>query len=109
MKRASIMLAAASFLFWVNVDPCVGIAKVPAGYQKYKPYDPVPIDPDKVYGPAQGKKIKLFILSGQSNMVPLVDVEKHPNDVHFNTAGQLKTGRLFAEGYLELVKETNQK
>jgi len=42
-------------------------------------------------------------------MVPLVDIEKHPKDVHFNTAGQLKTGLLFAEGYLELVKETNQK
>ncbi|MHC4570002.1 MAG: sialate O-acetylesterase [Planctomycetota bacterium] len=69
MKRVSIMFVAASFLSWVNVDPCVGIAKVPAGYQKYKPYDPVQIDLDKVYAPAQGKKIKLFILSGQSNMV----------------------------------------
>ena len=69
MKRASITLVAAVFLFAVNVDPCVGIPQAPAGYQKYKPYDPIPIDPDKVYGPAQGKKIKLFILSGQSNMV----------------------------------------
>ena len=43
-----------------------------------------------------------------ANMVPLVDIEKHPGDVHFNTAGQLETGRLFAEGYLELVKKTDQ-
>jgi hypothetical protein len=43
-----------------------------------------------------------------ANMVPLVDIERHPNDVHFNTAGQLKTGRLFAEGYLELVRKTNR-
>ena len=69
MKCASITLLAAALLFAVNSDPCLGIPQVPAGYQKYKPYDPVPIDPAKVYGPARGKKIKLFILSGQSNMV----------------------------------------
>jgi hypothetical protein len=69
MKCTSITLVAVAFLFAVNVDPCVGAAKRPAGYQKYKPYDPVPVDPEKVYGPAQGKRIKLFILSGQSNMV----------------------------------------
>lgn len=33
-----------------------------------KSYKPVPIDETKQYGPAEGKKIKLFILSGQSNM-----------------------------------------
>jgi hypothetical protein len=40
-----------------------------------------------------------------ANMVPLTDIEKHPNDVHFNTNGQLKVGKLFAEGYLELVEK----
>jgi len=29
---------------------------------------PAPIDESRTYGPAPGKKIKLFILSGQSNM-----------------------------------------
>ncbi len=69
MKHASIIISAAVFLFAANVDLCAGRSKAPPGYQKYKPYDPVPIDPARVYGPAQGKKIKVFILSGQSNMV----------------------------------------
>ena len=43
-----------------------------------------------------------------ANMVPLVDIERHPNDVHFNTTGQLKAGRLFADGYLELVTKTDR-
>jgi len=86
MKCASVTLLAAALLFAVNVDPCIGIPKAPAGYQKYKPYDPVPIDADKVYGPARGKKIRLFILSGQSNMVgqgasyQLDDAAKRGND-----------------------------
>ena len=44
-----------------------------------------------------------------ANMVPLIDIEKHPKDVHFNTNGQLKAGKLFAEGYLELVEKTAKK
>ena len=44
-----------------------------------------------------------------ANMVPLIDIEKHPKDVHFNTNGQLKAGTLFAEGYLELIKKTNKR
>ena len=37
--------------------------------EKFKTYTPVAIDESKVYGPKEGKKIKVFILSGQSNMV----------------------------------------
>jgi lysophospholipase L1-like esterase len=33
-----------------------------------KSYTPVPIDQSRQYGPAKGKRIKLFVLSGQSNM-----------------------------------------
>ena len=69
MKQTSIILLAAVLLFVGNVEQCIGIPKAPEGYQKYKPYDPVPIDESKVYGPARGMKIKVFILSGQSNMV----------------------------------------
>ena len=76
MKHASSLFLAAVFLCMVNVEHCVAIPKVPAGYQKYKPYDPVPIDENKT---------------------------------HFNTAGQLETGRLFADGYLDLVKKTDRK
>jgi hypothetical protein len=35
-----------------------------------------------------------------SKMVILRDIEKHPRNVHYNTAGQLEVGRLFAEAYL---------
>ncbi len=40
-----------------------------------------------------------------AKMVPLRDLETHPRNVHFNTAGQLELGKLFAKAYLELVKE----
>ena len=85
MKFASGVFLA-TLLLVVNVEQCGGAAKVPAGYQKYKPYDPVPIDENRVYGPPRGKKIKLFILSGQSNMVgqgasyQLDDAAKKGND-----------------------------
>jgi hypothetical protein len=75
MKRASRLFLAAILLLVVNVEQSAGVPQAPAGYQKYKPYDPVPID---------------------------------ENITHFNTAGQLKTGRLFAEGYLELMRKTDR-
>lgn len=37
----------------------------------------------------------------KSKMVILRDIEKHPANVHYNTAGQLAVGRLFADAYLE--------
>jgi len=40
-----------------------------------------------------------------AKMVPLRDVERHPENVHYNTAGQLKLGNLLAEGYLELTEK----
>ena len=39
-----------------------------------------------------------------TKMVPLRGVERHPENVHYNTAGQLKLGTLFASGYLELTE-----
>ena len=38
-----------------------------------------------------------------AKMVPLRDLEKHPENVHYNTNGQLELGRLFAQAYLELA------
>lgn len=38
-----------------------------------------------------------------SKMVILRDMEKHPANVHYNTAGQLAVGKLFAEAMLEDV------
>jgi Ca2+-binding EF-hand superfamily protein len=42
-----------------------------------------------------------------SKMVILRDIEKHPKNVHFNTAGQLEVGKLFAEAFLESFGETD--
>jgi Ca2+-binding EF-hand superfamily protein len=36
-----------------------------------------------------------------SKMVILRDIEKHPRNVHYNTAGQLVVGKLFAEAFLD--------
>ena len=36
-----------------------------------------------------------------AKMVILRNVEKHPQNVHFNTAGQMVVGKLFAEAYLQ--------
>ena len=36
-----------------------------------------------------------------STMVILRDIERHPANVHYNTAGQLEVGKLFAEAFLE--------
>ena len=36
-----------------------------------------------------------------STMVILRDIEKHPQNVHYNTAGQLAVGKLFAGAFLE--------
>ncbi len=36
----------------------------------------------------------------KSKMVILRDIEKHPRNVHYNTAGQLVVGKLFAEAFL---------
>ena len=38
-----------------------------------------------------------------AKMVPLRNVERHPENVHYNTAGQLKLGKLLAGGYAELM------
>jgi hypothetical protein len=32
-------------------------------------------------------------------MVILRDIERHPHNVHYNTAGQLKVGKMYAEAY----------
>jgi hypothetical protein len=42
-----------------------------------------------------------------STMVILRDIEKHPKNVHYNTAGQLEVGKLFAEAFLER-KDSNE-
>jgi hypothetical protein len=46
-----------------------------------------------------------------SKMVILRDIEKHPANVHYNTAGQLEVGRLFAQTFLNTksneIKDAN--
>ena len=38
-----------------------------------------------------------------AKMIPLRELERHPENVHYNTNGQLELGRLLAEGFLELA------
>jgi Ca2+-binding EF-hand superfamily protein len=44
-----------------------------------------------------------------SKMVILRDIEKHPKNVHFNTAGQLEVGKLFAEAFLKSFGEAGSR
>ena len=37
-----------------------------------------------------------------SRMIVLREIETHPRNVHYNTAGQLATGRLFAQAFLKV-------
>lgn len=41
----------------------------------------------------------------KSKMVILRDIQRHPQNVHYNTKGQLKVGRLFAEAFLSFIGE----
>ena len=43
-----------------------------------------------------------------SKMVILRDIEKHPRNVHYNTAGQLAAGKLFAEAFLGQAGQPSQ-
>jgi Ca2+-binding EF-hand superfamily protein len=43
-----------------------------------------------------------------SKMVILRDIEKHPANVHYNTAGQLAVGKLFTAAFLEHVGQPGQ-
>ena len=43
-----------------------------------------------------------------SKMVILRDIERLPQNVHYNTAGQLKVGKLFAEAYLSQAGRSGQ-
>lgn len=43
-----------------------------------------------------------------SKMAILRDIEKHPQNVHYNTAGQLEVGKLFAEAFLDQIGQPNQ-
>jgi len=44
-----------------------------------------------------------------SKMVILRGIEKHPANVHYDTAGQLKVGKLFAEAFLGLTSTENNR
>lgn len=43
-----------------------------------------------------------------SKMVILRDIEKHPKNVHYNAAGQLRVGKLFAEVFLNQTGQAGQ-
>jgi len=62
----------------------------------------------------RGRPFAWFVLQGHflaakelppARMVALRDIERHPQNVHFNTKGLLDVGRLFAEAFLEMSKQ----
>lgn len=78
------------------------------------PDDISDITPQRVAGPYPAVE---FVLKAQwaaqteiphTRTVILRDIEKHPMNVHYNTAGQLETGRLFANSFLAISKSDNQ-
>lgn len=67
--------------------------------------------PDRVPGPYPAVE---YVLKAQwdiqqalphAKTVVLRDIETHPKNVHYNTAGQMKVGRLFADAFLETFSE----
>ncbi|MHC4630028.1 MAG: sialate O-acetylesterase [Planctomycetota bacterium] len=81
------------------------------------PDDLTGIDPQKL-GAKYGRHGAAYVLKAQSDiqkaappckMVPLRNLERHPQNVHYNTNGQLDLGKLFAEGYLALTGHNNEK
>jgi hypothetical protein len=65
----------------------------------------------------KGRAGALWVLKAQwdaqteipnAKMVILRDLERHGKNPHFNTAGQLTLGKLFAEAYLELVDSRSE-
>lgn len=74
------------------------------------PDDISDITPQRVAGPYPAVE---FVLKAQweaqseiphTRTVILRNIEKHPMNVHYNTAGQLETGRLFAKAFLTMNK-----
>jgi len=94
-----------------------GVADLPLVLGSYRqgniPDDLSDIDPATYNAPAlQGRRGAPYVLKAQfdaqkeiapAKMVPLRDLERHPENVHYNTEGQLMLGRLLAESYLELA------
>jgi hypothetical protein len=93
-----------------------GVPDLPFILGSYRPAG----TPDDLTGldPSKLSELKrpgaLYVLQAQyqaqkelapAKMVALRNLETHPRNVHFNTAGQLELGKLFAKTYLELVKE----
>jgi len=78
------------------------------------PDDISDITPQRVAGPYPAVE---FVLKAQwaaqtkiphTRTVILRDIKKHPMNVHYNTAGQLETGRLFAKAFLAMSESDDQ-
>ena len=78
------------------------------------PDDISDITPQRVPGPYPAVE---FVLKAQwkarteipfTQTVILRDIETHPMNVHYNTAGQLETGRLFARAFLAMRNAESQ-
>ena len=87
-----------------------GVADLPFIYGSYRvgliPDDLSSFEPPN---PSAGRPGTWLVLKAQfdaqkaisnSKMVILREIETHPKNVHYNTAGQLEVGKLFAEAFL---------
>jgi len=92
-----------------------GVPNLPLVLGSYRtkeiPDDLSDFDPSKYVAPVKRPGAP-YVLKAQfdaqkeippAKMVALRDLPRHPKNVHYNTAGQLKLGKLFARGYLELT------
>ncbi len=102
----------------VAVRKDTGIAELPfiygSGRQRGLPDDLTDFKPPRL---PPGRPGAWLVLKAQfdaqreipnSKMVILRDIEKHPKNVHYNTVGQRKVGKLFAEAFLQKVSQPRQ-
>jgi hypothetical protein len=98
-----------------------GVADLPFILGSYRT-DEIPDDLTGINLQKLSKKYRrpgaAYVLKAQSDiqkaappckMVPLRNLERHPQDVHYNTNGQLELGKLFAEGYLALTGHNDKR
>jgi len=96
-----------------------GAADLPFVYGSVRrandPDDISDLEPKRVGGPYPAVE---FVLKAQrdaqkeirnSRIAILRNIETHPMNVHYNTAGQLKVGKLFGDEFIEVQKAQNSK
>ena len=121
MKRAAIAKEYLTHLksLIASIRKDTGVANLPffcgSLRRKSDPDDLSKLEPQRLSGPYAGAE---FVVKAQwdiqreatnAHTVILRDIETHPKNVHYNTAGQLKVGKLFADAFLAKIVTASQK